>query len=170
MIRSVVAALIFACLASPIIADYFHVSTEPPKGWSVEEIEKKRFPSVSYTPPKGRDAWFSIKEFGQVGDVIHKNKTLAEIHDWFLETFEKEEFGAHKSEKFRTTHGSYLISTFEDPALKGKPIVFEDYKYAIYFTGIVGGRHVVSCVLLSQQKEGVDLEDAKAAIMKLKLK
>jgi hypothetical protein len=163
--------LIFMWITASAIGKEFSLVTKPPLNWTIDPDEKPSkgsFASISYVPPKGRDAWFTIKEIGEVGDLPYKGKNIKNIHIWWLRQLRYTAPNDENIQEIITPHGKYLLSIIEDQNLKGKPIIPNDYKFTIYITGVVDGRYVVSCALLSQQMAGIDLDEAKASLNEIK--
>ncbi|NWK57655.1 hypothetical protein HW115_18705 [Verrucomicrobiaceae bacterium N1E253] len=149
------------------------VTMEPPQGWVVEHSEKstkKANPEIVFLAPKGRDACFIINDIGGFIQSADKDKYLRKTHLFWYHMVRKKLPERDNLEKFSTRNGVYMISIFEDPKLKGKPVVLGNYKYTIHITGIVDGKRVVNCGLLSHEKDGKDLKEVKAALSKLRAK
>lgn len=155
----------------PIEAADLSVSIEPPQGWSIQQnATQTGYPQINFVTPKGRDACLFVMEIGEVGPTADQSESLKNIHSWWFQQLRNKIIEPDNLVKFTSEHGEFLVSIFEDPNLIGKPIIPEDYKFTIHITGIVDGRYVMKCDLLTQEKDGKDLEEVKAAISKMKSK
>jgi len=163
-----VVALLWVTLSISIHAEEGRVAMDPPQGWVLEQPVQGAGSEIVFLPPKGRDACFIISQVQKFSPSVDKEKYLSYQHALWFKGQRKKAPERDNIEKFSTDSGDYLISIYEDPKLVGKPVVPGDYKFTIHITGIVDGKRLVICALLTHERDGKDLEEVKKGLGKLK--
>lgn len=163
-------ALLWVAQLMPTHGTELPVTMKPPQGWVLEQPNKSAGPEIVFLTPKGRDACFIISHVERFTPSADKGESLKRRHVWWYKQQRKSEPERDNLEKFSTDNGNYLISTFEDPKLVGKPVELGNYKYTIHITGVVDDERFVVCGLLTNEKDGKDLKEVKLALRKLEAK
>ena len=144
-----------------------------PTDWVIESADSAgegKLPKILFKAPGDRDAGLYVIQLGTKDDQLKDSESFRDFHIRVFKHFHREPPNAEEIESFSSEHGEFLLSTHEDPKLKGKPIVRGDYKFSTQITCLIDNRYIVVCNIFSQSKEGLDVEEAKAAIKKIKAK
>jgi hypothetical protein len=102
-----------------------------PAGWEQVKVDQPTpLPTLKFVPKDGRNASVIVTLVSAEWVAVKDAASLAEFHRFLCRTYLPSPDAKITARELKLEHGSGLYYSFEDPALIGKPVKRDDYKFA----------------------------------------